>query len=837
MTDAEPAEHDSLLGTRIDGRYSVHRELGRGGMGVVYEGVHDDLGRPVAIKVLNLAWASDPTAVARFLREARTASSFSHPNIVDVTDLGRLPDGRPYLIMPKITGTDLAAMLTESGAQPAKRVAQLLMGVAAALDVIHAKGFVHRDIKPENLMYVVREDGSETVMLLDFGIAAAVMSNEPRLTGQGAIFGTPQFMPPEVCSGGMPDARGDVYALATVAFELITGVLPFGDDNMMRVLTEKLTTDPPTLSESSGVPFPPELEDVVTRGLARDPRERFAHASEFITALKDATDHAPVSWRSGVLRPSFRSAAHPVGSHPGAYPVSSRPPGAAPSSDQPDANPVGGRPGSNPVSGRPGSNPVRGRPGSNPISGRPGSNPVSGRPGSNPVSNPAGDRLGSTPASNYPFSNDPSSVTQRTPSHPHRPHVPPQPQDDWSGRPSARDGYSPRPDARDYEQRPSARDYQHRASEQEQEHWAARASAEDPWGRPTGSLGAGLRVSERFRDPATSERPSGGKRVATLLGIAALLLGFMWYRHNRDLGYEGRDALLPPSAAAPQAPGAAPPGTQPHAQGAQGAQGAQDAIEGQLPSGTPLPNPNSQNVAPSGEPQMNVPGAQGSAPSNNVAALPPSGDAVEHAAANEHAAELAAPLGAQQPSAAAAAPANAAPNAVPVPVPGAAPLAAAKPNHPSGAKPPAFGTPPAPKPSATPSTVAPEPPSPRGEPEPFTPEEPGSPVLRVQEEEPPPAEEEPDLPVRSPQSQAAQLAKDASTALLAGEVGHAIELLREATRLDPDQSLAWRTMGLAFERSGDTQAALAAYRQYIRLAPHGPQADMVRERMRVLDSQ
>jgi serine/threonine protein kinase len=805
MTDAEPAEHDSLLGTRIDGRYSVHRELGRGGMGVVYEGVHDDLGRPVAIKVLNLAWASDPTAVARFLREARTASSFSHPNIVDVTDLGRLPDGRPYLIMPKITGTDLAAMLTESGAQPAKRVAQLLMGVAAALDVIHAKGFVHRDIKPENLMYVVREDGSETVMLLDFGIAAAVMSNEPRLTGQGAIFGTPQFMPPEVCSGGMPDARGDVYALATVAFELITGVLPFGDDNMMRVLTEKLTTDPPTLSESSGVPFPAELEAVVSRGLARDPRERFAHASEFITALKDATDHAPVSWRSGVLRPSFRSAAHPVGSHPGAYPVSSRPPGnqgAASSSSRPDS--------------RPASNPVSGRPGSNPISGRPGNNPVSGRPGSNPISNPASDRPGGNPSSNYPFSNDPSSVTQRTPSHPQRPHVPPQPQDEWSGRPSARDRHSPRPNARDYE---------HRPSEQEQQHWAARASAEDPWGRPTGSLGAGLRASERFRDPATFERPSGGKRVATLLGIAALLLGFMWYRHNRELGYEGRDALLPPSAAAPQVK----PGTQP---------GAPEAIEGQLPPGTPLPNPNSpqQNVAPSDEPQLNAPGAQAAAPSNNAAALPPSGEAAEHAAANEHAAEAAAPLGAQQPSAPAAAPANAAPSAVPVPVPAAAALAAAKPNH-SSAKPQSFGTPPAPKPSATPSTVAPEPPSPRGEPEPFTPEEPGSPVLRVQEEEPPPAEEEPDLPVRSPQSQAAQLAKDASTALLAGEVGHAIELLREATRLDPDQSLAWRTMGLAFERSGDTQAALAAYRQYIRLAPHGPQADMVRERMRVLDSQ
>src|SRR5262245_25683362 len=313
MSEADPAEQDSLLGGRIDGRYSVLQELGRGGMGVVYEGVHAELGRSVAIKVLNLAWATDPTAVARFLREARTASQFSHPNIVDVTDLGRLPDGRPYLVMPKVVGTDLTAVLCESGVQPAKRVAQLLSGVAAALDLIHARGFVHRDIKPENLMFVVRDDGSETVMLLDFGIAAAVMSNEPRLTGQGAIFGTPQFMPPEVCNGGMPDARGDVYALATVAFELITGDLPFGGDNMMHVLTSKLTQNAPSLAEVGGVAFPPELEVVIARGLARDPMGRFARASEFVSALKAATEHAPVSWKSGVLRATTESAAYPVG--------------------------------------------------------------------------------------------------------------------------------------------------------------------------------------------------------------------------------------------------------------------------------------------------------------------------------------------------------------------------------------------------------------------------------------------------------------------------------------------------------------------------------------------
>src|SRR5215510_1311557 len=188
MSTASSAAEDSLIGSRIDGRYTVHRVLGAGGMGVVYEGVHDELGRSVAIKVLNAAWASDRTAVERFLREARTASSFSHGNIVDVTDLGRLPDGRPYLVMPRIVGVDLATLLAETGPQPAKRVGSLLSGVAAALDLVHAKGFVHRDIKPENMMYVVREDGSETVMLLDFGIAAAMMSSGPRLTRQGAIF-------------------------------------------------------------------------------------------------------------------------------------------------------------------------------------------------------------------------------------------------------------------------------------------------------------------------------------------------------------------------------------------------------------------------------------------------------------------------------------------------------------------------------------------------------------------------------------------------------------------------------------------------------------------------
>jgi serine/threonine protein kinase len=324
---------DPLIGSHIDSRYTVQRVLGQGGMGVVYEGVHDELGRSVAIKVLNAAWATDRTAVERFLREARTASSFSHANIVDVMDLGRLADGRPYLVMPKIVGTDLAALLEETGPQPAKRVAELLRGVASALDLMHVRSFVHRDIKPENLMYVVHEDGSETVMLLDFGIAAA-MSNEPRLTRQGAIFGTPAYMPPEVCAGSRADAHADVYALAVVAFELIAGVLPFSSDNVMQIMSMKLVGDAPSLAQLTGQEFPPELESVIARGLARDPQHRYDSAGAFIAALQQATDYAPVSWRTGVMRSPLRSDEHLVGSlgatARGTPPAWSQPSAAAP---------------------------------------------------------------------------------------------------------------------------------------------------------------------------------------------------------------------------------------------------------------------------------------------------------------------------------------------------------------------------------------------------------------------------------------------------------------------------------------------------------------------------
>ena len=282
------AQSDPLIGTRLDGRYLIKEVLGRGGMGVVYGGVHEKLDREVAIKVLGAGLGTDSVAAQRFLREARIASNLSHGNVVDVSDLGHLPDGRPYLVMPKVQGVDFATLLQREGHFPPARVVELLRGVASALDLVHAKGLVHRDVKPENLMHVIREDGSETVMLLDFGIATLLGPEIVRLTAEGRIVGTPAYLPPELVSGEGSDRRGDIYALATVAFELITGRLPYMAENPMKLLPMKMSFDAPRMGLVSGNDYPDKLEAAIARGLARDPARRQSTASELIAELDAA---------------------------------------------------------------------------------------------------------------------------------------------------------------------------------------------------------------------------------------------------------------------------------------------------------------------------------------------------------------------------------------------------------------------------------------------------------------------------------------------------------------------------------------------------------------------
>lgn len=286
--DAFSTPSDPLIGQTLDGRYLVRGVLGRGGMGIVYEGVHQQLDRAVAIKVLMEGVATDPILVERFLREGRIASSLGHGNIVDVSDVGKLADGRPYLVMPKIRGVDLTVLLDRDGPMSSRRVARLLRGVASALDLVHAKGLLHRDVKPENLMYVRREDGSENVLLMDFGIATLLSSDAARLTSQGMLCGTPAYLAPERARGEDSDQRGDVYSLATVAFELMTGRLPFESENPLRILPMKAMKEPPRLGEVTGRVFPDDVEFVIAKGLARNPENRYFTAGEFLDALDEA---------------------------------------------------------------------------------------------------------------------------------------------------------------------------------------------------------------------------------------------------------------------------------------------------------------------------------------------------------------------------------------------------------------------------------------------------------------------------------------------------------------------------------------------------------------------
>ncbi|HET8938038.1 MAG TPA: protein kinase [Polyangiales bacterium] len=795
MSTANCAAEDALIGSRIDGRYTLHRVLGQGGMGVVYEGVHDELGRSVAIKVLNAAWASDRTAVERFLREARTASSFSHSNIVDVSDLGRLADGRPYLVMPKVTGIDLATLLSENGPQPAKRVAALLGGVASALDLVHAKGFVHRDIKPENLMYVVREDGSETVMLLDFGIAAAVMSSGPRLTRQGAIFGTPHYLPPEVCTGERCDARGDVYSLASVAFEMIAGVLPFGAEDIMQLMAQKVSYDAPSLAAVTGAQFPAELEQVLATGLARDPRYRYASASTFVSALRSATNSAPVSWRTGVVRPTnTRSAEHelPVASGRPGWDAERAPTWPIDTGSQETEEPsTDVHPYPPARSGfAPRHTPSRYADESSAVQSASGYPSEARRP-SEPSYPRGSGRSGHPSEPSYPRgSGHPSEPSYpRGSGHPSEPSYP---------RASGHSGHPSEPSyparAASYPARSQALNQQPRPLPNPTANpgvWAAHKQPHTPYPPSREQLhqeayDQRLRMEdERRRTLAVQQKSSMLPVLVGVAAFAALGMGGVQLYLSRRASPETDARASTLSTPAPTQPAAAP--------------SARPDVS---------PRPQAHAASPAVPPKSFAPSK-----------LPPAAPTV--AARSVIPPRAAEPEGLpEQPVAAEALPTeNPTPPAQVEPTPQPERPAPSNSARAERARPhvnidPMLADPPAPQAAAAPSSVLS-----------VTPIQ--APVEPVVEPEPPAA------PVAD-SAGAANYAKQSSGALLRGELTRAIDLARRGTQADPDYAIAWRSLGLAYERAGSSDQAMSAYREYLQRAPTGPQAEMVRQRMQAL---
>ena len=273
-----------LVGQVVADRYHIIKKLGEGGMGAVYLGEHVKMGRKSAIKVMNPGMAADPDAISRFNREASNASRISHPNVCQIYDFGETPEGVIYLAMEFIEGSALTDIIEREGALPPLRAAKILKQAADALASAHDLSIVHRDLKPDNIMIVQGKDGSDIVKVVDFGIAKAVAGDDAgqKVTKTGMVVGTPEYMSPEQLSGDKLDGRSDIYSLGLVFYRMLTGVLPFQADSAQETMIKRLTDEPmPLMVARPDMVFPPELQAVLDKALARLPSERYANATQF----------------------------------------------------------------------------------------------------------------------------------------------------------------------------------------------------------------------------------------------------------------------------------------------------------------------------------------------------------------------------------------------------------------------------------------------------------------------------------------------------------------------------------------------------------------------------
>jgi eukaryotic-like serine/threonine-protein kinase len=260
-------------------RYAVEKTLGRGGMATVELAEDTQLRRKVAVKRLVASLAGDEVFQERFFREARMAAALSHPNLVAVYDVGD-EDGVPYIVMEYVDGETLAELMAREGPLPPGRAVDLLLQVCAGLEHAHAAGLVHRDVKPQNVM--VRGDGA--VKIADFGIARTMQATQ--LTQVGTVLGTAAYLAPEQASGEPVTAAADIYSLGAVAYELLSGRMPY-EFQTLTELVVKQQEPPPPLTEA------PELDGPVRRCLAYDPEDRPRSAAELARELAAASPEPP----------------------------------------------------------------------------------------------------------------------------------------------------------------------------------------------------------------------------------------------------------------------------------------------------------------------------------------------------------------------------------------------------------------------------------------------------------------------------------------------------------------------------------------------------------------
>ena len=289
------------LAAALAGRYEIERELGQGGMAVVYLARDVKNGRPVALKVLRPE-LGDSLGAERFLREIAIAAPLVHQNILPIHDSGEAA-GCLYYVMPYVEGATLRQRLDRELQLPIDDAIEIARQVAAALDYAHGRGVIHRDIKPENLLML-----GEHVLIADFGLARAISSASSRpLTSHELMVGTPAYMSPEQCTPGRAvDGRSDIYSLGCVIFEMIAGVPPFRGATAQVMMTHHLTSDPPSVC-AERASCPSALDDVLRRALAKVPADRYRTAGEFVRALEQARGGMPAF---GAHRPAGRRPSH-----------------------------------------------------------------------------------------------------------------------------------------------------------------------------------------------------------------------------------------------------------------------------------------------------------------------------------------------------------------------------------------------------------------------------------------------------------------------------------------------------------------------------------------------
>lgn len=303
LFDQSPTREGAGLPLIIDGKYQLECLIAHGGMGSVYRAMHLQLERPVAVKILRAEFLADEKVRERFHREALAAARLKHPNIIAIYDFGSLSQGSAYIVMELVEGRslrqELRTLASPSGQRSRadrqgktlrpERAAAIMRQVCAGVEAAHRSGIIHRDLKPDNIMIETAPDGSERILVLDFGIAKL---KQPQgvvqcLTDEETIIGTPNYISPEQCTGLPADVRSDVYALGVILYEMLTGQVPFSNSSTSAVLLSHLqeTPAPPTRFR---LDLNTAIEGVVLRALAKSPQHRFASAAQLAESLTKA---------------------------------------------------------------------------------------------------------------------------------------------------------------------------------------------------------------------------------------------------------------------------------------------------------------------------------------------------------------------------------------------------------------------------------------------------------------------------------------------------------------------------------------------------------------------